>query len=436
MKILWVVNIIVSPFAKALGWDISTVFGGWIEAASAILGDKDGIQLFIAAHGPVKQVEQRQVGNITYFAIPESSAKTKLKPYKKQLTYCRDVIKAVNPDVLHIHGTEYPLGIGFIEVNSRQQNPCSVFVSIQGILPLNTREYYGGLFNSSAFLALPKIICFLVWMPVAIQRYRLGKRITIEQRYLSSADYICGRTVCDREYTQTSRFRGKYLHSGEVMRETFYHDQWDLDHIERYAVYVGNTSYSLKGFHHILEAVSLIRPSFPDIKIYVAGDMHQPVSALDIKHLVGYSFGIRQLLIKLKLDKQVIFTGLLNAESVKNKMLSCHISIIASSAENSPNVLGEAMLLGLPTAASYTGGIPSMAADESEVLFFPPGDPVMLASRIKQLFLDDEKARNLSRASRKRARSNHSYMHIEKLIQNYHLAIQKKISELEEIQDT
>ena len=62
--------------------------------------------------------------------------------------------------------------------------------------------------------------------------------------------------------------------------------------------------------------------------------------------------------------------GLLPAEDIKQRMLAAHVSVVSSSAENSPNTLGEAMMLGVPSVAAYAGGMPSMAEDGREVLFY------------------------------------------------------------------
>jgi len=85
-----------------------------------------------------------------------------------------------------------------------------------------------------------------------------------------------------------------------------------------------------------------------------------------------------------------------------------HVFAIASYIENSPNSLCEAMTVGLPCVATYTGGIPSLVADGQTGLLFPPGDAPLLADHIMRIFRDDNFASRLSRAARAEASHRHA----------------------------
>ena len=74
---------------------------------------------------------------------------------------------------------------------------------------------------------------------------------------------------------------------------------------------------------------------------------------------------------------------------MKKEYLKANVYVLPSSVENSPNSLGEAMLLGVPCIASYAGGIPSMAEDKKEARLVPACDVDALASAIAGIFDDD-----------------------------------------------
>ena len=59
---------------------------------------------------------------------------------------------------------------------------------------------------------------------------------------------------------------------------------------------------------------------------------------------------------------------------MKEAYLKSHVFACPSALENSPNSLGEAMLLGLPCVAARTGGIPDMAEDGTSAFVFEKGD--------------------------------------------------------------
>ena len=78
---------------------------------------------------------------------------------------------------------------------------------------------------------------------------------------------------------------------------------------------------------------------------------------------------------------------------MRQAYLEADVFLLPSQSENSPNSLGEAMLLGLPCVASNAGGIPDMLADGQEGLLY--GDA---------LAADALGARCLRRAGRPRRR--------------------------------
>jgi L-malate glycosyltransferase len=419
MRVLWVVNIIIASFAEELKLGGATVFGGWVEAAAAKIGAMEGIELTVAAPGPLKELTERTIAGIRYIAVPESTAKTALRPKKRQQEYCRRILERADPDIIHVHGTEYPLGLGIIR-EERGKASARIFVSLQAVLPLNVREYTAGLFRSASYAALPLLVRLGIRVPVTLQRRRLAARIVLDREYLQKADAVCGRTACDRAYASLATpDTVRYIYAPEVLRSVFYSPVWKLEQAERYSIYVSNSSYSLKGLHHLLEAAALLVPSFPFIRLVIAGEPFQPRSPADLRRRTGYALYVRKAIVSLKLQEHVRFTGYLKADEVVRHLLASHLSVVASSAENSPNSLGEAMILGVPAAAAYAGGIPSMAEDQTEILFFPSGDPVMLAATIRSIFIDDELARRLSSGARRRALRNHDPEQLKLLAEAY-----------------
>ena len=81
--------------------------------------------------------------------------------------------------------------------------------------------------------------------------------------------------------------------------------------------------------------------------------------------------------------------------------------VLTSLIENSPNTLGEAMILGMPCVSAYTGGASEMAIDEKECLFYRANDPKLLAWQVKRIFDDDGLAQKLGDSARKHALTTH-----------------------------
>jgi glycosyltransferase involved in cell wall biosynthesis len=61
----------------------------------------------------------------------------------------------------------------------------------------------------------------------------------------------------------------------------------------------------------------------------------------------------------------------------------------------------EAMMVGTPVVATYTGGLPTLAKDEESALFFPPGDAAMCAFQLERVLTDVDLSLRLSNEAKK-----------------------------------
>ena len=116
----------------------------------------------------------------------------------------------------------------------------------------------------------------------------------------------------------------------------------------------------------------------------------------------------------------MIFTGNLPEQEMKERFLKSHVFVCASILENSPNTVGEAMLLGVPVVAAKTGGIPDMITDGQEGLLFDKGNSKKLAEAILRIFGEEALCGKISGAERRRARMAHNgVLNYERLLEIY-----------------
>ena len=92
---------------------------------------------------------------------------------------------------------------------------------------------------------------------------------------------------------------------------------------------------------------------------------------------------------------------------MRQAYLDADLFVLPSYCENSPNSLGEAMLLGMPCVAARAGGIPSMMDEGEGLLYDPPGDAQRLADALAALLSDTDRAAALGQAARRRAQATH-----------------------------
>ena len=107
------------------------------------------------------------------------------------------------------------------------------------------------------------------------------------------------------------------------------------------------------------------------------------------------------------LEDHVQYTGPLKETAMRQAYLDADVFLLPSYCENSPNSLGEAMLLGMPCVAARAGGIPDMLHEGEGVLYAPPGDAQALADALTAVLEDTSAAAEMGRAARRRALATH-----------------------------
>lgn len=153
-----------------------------------------------------------------------------------------------------------------------------------------------------------------------------------------------------------------------------------------------------KGLHVLLEALYKVKLSFPDIKLIVAGEI--------LDH--GYYKILQELLNKYHLEKNVVFSGILNENRLLEEYTRCSLLIMPSFYETFGNVAAQAMALGKAVVASRVGGVSSYLINGEMGFLTSPGDAEELAQRIMQLLSDDKLRWRMGEKAREYATRNFS----------------------------
>lgn len=421
MKVLWLTNFLMPDHAKMLQKEASPR-GGWMPALAEALVDSKKITLAVATNISGKCLKQGVVNGVQYYSVPCA------KNFVKKGFLCssliqgyRRVIEDFQPDVIHIHGTEYFQGL----ITAQNFINCSTVVSIQGIINACQRHYWGGLSFSDLLCSRT----FRDWLRLDglfEQKYRLNKRAKFEEKIFSSNDAFIGRTRWDRAHTRRFNPGARYYHCEELIRHPFYKGNWNIGQVRKHTIFVSGASYPLKGFHVLVKAAAILRHEFPDIQI------RTPLARFNLNvgggrqfwqnlRVGGYARYLKYLICKEKLEKSIVPMATLSADEMVRELSIAHVFVLPSFMENSPNSLAEAMLVGVPSIASYVGGVPSLVDDEKTALLFPSGDETALADQIRRIFLEDKVAQGLSIRARKVARSRHEKERIVKtMLQIYY----------------
>ena len=121
----------------------------------------------------------------------------------------------------------------------------------------------------------------------------------------------------------------------------------------------------------------------------------------------AYQRYLKQLIRTLCLENSIEFLGSLDADGMKLAFLNANVFAMPSTIENSPNVLGEAMLLGVPCVAADVGGVTTMMTHETEGFVYQSTAPYMLAHYICKVFAMEDAAADMGQAARAHAMRTH-----------------------------
>ncbi|MFI3169226.1 MAG: glycosyltransferase family 4 protein [Faecalibacterium sp.] len=404
MKLLWLINITLPAAARAMNLTPSNT-GGWLTGQLSQL-DKNELDITVLSFSyEVTATQQAVVDDITYIIAPHGDEKA-------EQAVCQEILTTCTPDLIHIHGTELAHSYAMLEVAT-----CPTVISIQGLVSVYANHYFANLPDALHHVPLWKRLLrratglsadFIAdgqaWYCV------LGAR---EEKLLRAGKHFIGRTHWDAYHLNAANPTAVYHKCNEILRPTFYEDiHWDYATCKPHSIFVSQANYPIKGFHILLEALTLVKKNYPDVQVTVTGT--KPLSNLTSKKekrfarfLQEYPAYLAQRIHALGLEDQIQYAGHLTGEEMRAQYLAANLYVLSSSIENSPNSLAEAMMMGTPCISSNIGGVSDMLENQTEGFLYPFGDVVALAHHIETMFAAKDGAAQYGRRASEHAHQTH-----------------------------
>ena len=402
MKILWVTNTIFPELSKAIGRN-APVVGGWMYGLANGLVNAN-VDLVVATSRPNVEAFETTINGTTYYLL---SGKEKATEFDVSLNpQWKKLISKVNPDAVHIHGTEYAHGLSLMKACPN----LNYVISIQGLVSICARYFTGGI----PYLTIKKnrtIRDFIKNDGILKSQKEFFKRgELVEKEYFKIGRNFIGRTSWDFDHTRILNPKATYHFCNESLRDVFYDSKkWSTNSMKKHTIFVSQAIYPIKGLHQILKAIALIKDEFPDLKIKIAGGNVTRVSSLrDRLALGGYGKYLISLIQKYQLKDHIEFTGVLDKNQMVQEYLNCNVFICPSSIENSANSIGEAQLLGVPCIASYVGGAHDLIEHKKTGILYRFEEVEMMAQSIKEIFNTKTLMEELSTGGIKVASERHN----------------------------
>jgi glycosyltransferase involved in cell wall biosynthesis len=399
LRVLWFAN---TPGLSAKNVRVGVPVGGagWIASLQSAVEEKTDCQLGFVFYSE-ETLEPFEYQKTWYFPVVKLGKNkrermmnriTRRTEYDENVPNFLRAIELFKPDIIHVHGTEYPFGL-----ITRHITRIPIVVSIQGNLTVYNKKYFAGL-N----------------MPGLLRRLRSGypffksdhqiwqKRVAIEQEILRKTEYVFGRTDWDRRICLALAPGAAYFHVDEVIRPRFYDlaregtagegvigervagEQGIRERAaqegvggERAPIFFTTSSPSFyKGFETVIETARILKDNGMSFTWLVAGLKEgDALVKLIREETEAADLGVLQIRL----------VGILSEEELAGHLSTADVYVQVSHIENSPNSLCEAMLAGMPIVASFAGGTGSLLRDGEQGVLVQDGDPYALAGAMEEM---------------------------------------------------
>ena len=198
----------------------------------------------------------------------------------------------------------------------------------------------------------------------------------IADRILSVSSYVKKNLISDY---QISPSKVRVVPNG-VNSDIFYpiphyfHDKKNI-------LYVGRL-YKGKGLEFLIDAVELLIPDHPTVRLWVAGQG-------------AYFKKIQAFIQDRTIHKHIVFLGWKDSEALKQLYNEATVYVMPSIVEGFGMTLLEAMACGCPVIVTDSGGAIDIIRHNHNGLLIPYGNAKQLAASISRIMMDEEKKERL-----------------------------------------
>lgn len=407
MRIMWLTSRLLPDACRTMGFP-QEVVGGWMHSSlHALLKQYGGAHEYLVLSSDSRRCDV-QLQNVRHLSFGDGMATYGKTVPPKVEAAAMAAVGEFNPDVIHIHGTEFFYGRMSQEVYCGKPTVVSLQGVLHGYLPfvvgaLSPKEVFWNQFNVRRYLKGQTVF--------SEQTHWRKLRVPQEELAFKAHCHFIGRTDWDRAWVRALNPMAHYHAVNETLRTPFYAaNRRKRTSIKPRSIYCSAAAgYPLKGAHVLFRAVSYLKDKYPDISVRIcaAERVSRKASLISILMTDQYASYLRHLVRALGIERHVIGLPSLSAEEVAKELAQAETFVLPSFCENSPNSLGEAQLIGTPAIATFAGGVPSVLKDGVEGRLVPSGDPASLAAMIDWYFSHPDDADAYAGAARMSAMVRH-----------------------------
>lgn len=367
IKVVWICHFSNPQIRKRLKFKNSFIrkkelfdFAIWNTNGIKEFEKFDDIELHvISPHAYISNIQEFNINGIYYyffgsehdslFEIIRSHICKKTKTdYKKNTKIICSLINKINPDIIHLIGTENPYyGESVLSI----PNNKPLVVSLQTLMndamfALNTND------SSESY----------------------NYRAKIESDIIKRANYIGSKVKHFREVIHNNiypkaRFIDMSLAVGEEVTIKEYKKEYD------FVYFAANIS---KAVDYAIEAYAIAKRQYPNITLHIVGGYDE-----------SYMENLQKRIKELNIDSGIDFTGkLATHDDVINEIRKARFALLPLKIDIVSGTIRESMANGLPVITTITPGTPILNEKRDSVLLSEKGDFKTMAENMCLLLED------------------------------------------------
>jgi len=171
--------------------------------------------------------------------------------------------------------------------------------------------------------------------------------------------------------------------------------QSDIDKIKKHSIFFAGSLVEKKGIRQLVQSLNYLIDKFPDVHLYIAGrDGNMPGTKIPFRPILEAE-------INEKIKPHITFLGVLPHEKVADYIECSEVCCYPSHMEAMPMAWLEVLAMGKVFVGSKTGPGSEAVIDNKTGLLCNPHNPKDIAEKIKWIFENPEKAKEIGQQARK-----------------------------------
>jgi glycosyltransferase involved in cell wall biosynthesis len=331
--------------------------------------------------------EGLDINYIPGFGLPTYPDYRISPPISRSATHA---LRAFAPDVAHAHS---PFSLGWIGLRYARQAAIPLIATYHTVLPE-----------------------FLVYLPIPFfRRTRLAKILTWKYTaaFYNRADRVTAPSAEIAAELKKHHGKNATVLSNPV-RFNLFHSFADAERPNDVfrLVFFGRVSFE-KNINVVIDALRILLERGRRVQLRIIGSGPANTS-------------LKQQAAKLNIADHVEFVGTLRKELLAESVAQSNCMVTASTIENQPLTIPEAMAAGVPCVGADYLGIPGLVQDGKNGFLFPPFESAAAADRIETLMNSAELQQKLRTNAIETARSLSESAVVDRYLSLYEEMIEEK----------